>query len=250
MRQDWAQVSPACTGTACQNWLAHAGCRAGSTPQLPSPCLSPVVCAVLCLVAQSCPTLCNPMDCSLPGCSVHGDSPGKNTGVGCHALLLEFSQPRAWTPVSRIASRFFAVWEVDSLPSEPPRKSRNTGVGSLSLLPGSSQPRNRTGVSWLQVDSLPAQLPGKPTCSLLIGQISPFFSLLTLSFAFLVIFSLMCTQSCFKDIVIKPYERVHWTSVEISWNLFCFQKCIIVVTIMNGVLWVCCHFAHFTGWGI
>ena len=26
------------------------------------------------------------MDCSLPGSSVHGDSPGKNTGVGCHAL--------------------------------------------------------------------------------------------------------------------------------------------------------------------
>ena len=30
---------------------------------------------------------CDPMDCSLPGHSVHGDSPGKNTGVGCHALL-------------------------------------------------------------------------------------------------------------------------------------------------------------------
>ena len=44
-------------------------------------------CAVLCLVAQSCPTLCNPMDCSLPGSSVHGDSSGKNTGVSCHALL-------------------------------------------------------------------------------------------------------------------------------------------------------------------
>ena len=28
--------------------------------------------AVLCLVAQSCPTLCNPMDCSLPGSSAHG----------------------------------------------------------------------------------------------------------------------------------------------------------------------------------
>ena len=37
---------------------------------------------------QSCPTLCDPMDCNLPG-SVHGDSPGKNTGVGCHALLQE-----------------------------------------------------------------------------------------------------------------------------------------------------------------
>ena len=37
---------------------------------------------------QSCPTLGNPMDCSSPlGSSVHGDSPHKNTGVGCHALL-------------------------------------------------------------------------------------------------------------------------------------------------------------------
>ena len=36
---------------------------------------------------QSCPTLCNPKDCSPPGSSAHGDSPGKNTEVGCHALL-------------------------------------------------------------------------------------------------------------------------------------------------------------------
>ena len=36
---------------------------------------------------QSCPTLCDPMDDRPPGSSVHGDSPGKNTGVGCHALL-------------------------------------------------------------------------------------------------------------------------------------------------------------------
>ena len=43
------------------------------------------ICA--CLVAQSCPTLCDPMDCTPPGSSIHGDSPGKNTGVDCHALL-------------------------------------------------------------------------------------------------------------------------------------------------------------------
>ena len=43
----------------------------------------------MCLVALWCPTLCNPMDYSLPGSSVRGDSPGKNTGVGCHALLQE-----------------------------------------------------------------------------------------------------------------------------------------------------------------
>ena len=38
------------------------------------------------LIAQACLTLCDPMDCSPPGSSVHGDCPGKNTGVGCHAL--------------------------------------------------------------------------------------------------------------------------------------------------------------------
>ena len=42
---------------------------------------------MLCLVAQSCPALWDPTDCSPPGSSVHGDSPGKNTGVGCHAFL-------------------------------------------------------------------------------------------------------------------------------------------------------------------
>ena len=42
---------------------------------------------MLCLVTQSCPTLCDPIDSSPPGSSVHGDSPGKNTGKGCHALF-------------------------------------------------------------------------------------------------------------------------------------------------------------------
>ena len=36
---------------------------------------------------QLCPTLCDPMDRSLPSTSVHGGSPDKNTGVGCHALF-------------------------------------------------------------------------------------------------------------------------------------------------------------------
>ena len=47
------------------------------------------LCAVLCLVAQLCPILCDPMDCNPPGASVHGDSTGENTGVGCYALLQE-----------------------------------------------------------------------------------------------------------------------------------------------------------------
>ena len=44
-------------------------------------------CAGLFLVAQSCPILWDPMNCSPPDSSDHGDSPSKNTGVGCHALL-------------------------------------------------------------------------------------------------------------------------------------------------------------------
>ena len=43
--------------------------------------------AVLCLVAESCPTLCDLMDCSPPGSSDHRDSPGKNTAVRSLSLL-------------------------------------------------------------------------------------------------------------------------------------------------------------------
>ena len=45
--------------------------------------------AVLCYAKslQSCPTLCDPVGCSLFDSSVQGDSIDRNTGVGCHALL-------------------------------------------------------------------------------------------------------------------------------------------------------------------
>ena len=66
-----------------------------------------------------------PMDCSSPGSSVHGDSSGRNTGVGCHALLQGSFQPGI-EPRS-------PTLQADSLPSEPPEKPKNTGVGSLSV---------------------------------------------------------------------------------------------------------------------
>ena len=40
------------------------------------------------LVAQLFLTLCDPEDSSPPGSSVHEDSPGRNTGVGCHAIYV------------------------------------------------------------------------------------------------------------------------------------------------------------------
>ena len=52
----------------------------------------------LCLVAQMCPTLCDPMDCILPGLSVHGDSLGKNTVMGCYAFLQGIFPTQGFNP--------------------------------------------------------------------------------------------------------------------------------------------------------
>ena len=71
-------------------------------------------------VAQSCPTLCNPVDSPW-------NSPGKNTGVGSLFLL------QGIFPNPGIEPRSPAL-QVDSLPAEPQGKPKNTGVGSLSLL--------------------------------------------------------------------------------------------------------------------
>ena len=43
-------------------------------------------------VAQSCPTLSDPMDCSLPRLLCPWDFSGKSTGVGCHRLLQQISR--------------------------------------------------------------------------------------------------------------------------------------------------------------
>ena len=69
------------------------------------------VCLCVCVpVAQSCLTLCHPVDCSPPGSSVHGI---------LHPRILEwvvipfcrgFSCPRDRTQVSSIAGRFFTLW--------------------------------------------------------------------------------------------------------------------------------------------
>ena len=65
--------------------------------------------AVLCLVAQLCPTLCDPMDRSPPGSFIHGDSPGKNTESVAMLSLRGSSQPKDRTQVSLIEGRFFTI---------------------------------------------------------------------------------------------------------------------------------------------
>ena len=65
------------------------------------------LCCVAVSCAQACLTLCNPLDCSPSGSSVHGIFPGKNTGVGCHSFFRGSSQPRDRTCISCIAGIFF-----------------------------------------------------------------------------------------------------------------------------------------------
>ena len=70
---------------------------------------------------QSCLTLCDPMDCIPPGSSIHGDSPGKNTRVGCHALLQEIFSTQGLNlhlMFPSLSSGFFttsATWEAPEL---------------------------------------------------------------------------------------------------------------------------------------
>ena len=62
------------------------------------------------LVAQSCPTLCNPMDCSLPGSSVHGLLQARILVWVAMPFSRWSSLPRGIIWTSCIADRFFTTW--------------------------------------------------------------------------------------------------------------------------------------------
>ena len=62
------------------------------------------------LSAQSCPTPCDSMDCSLPSSSVHGISQARILEWVAMPSSMESSRPRDWTGVSWIVGCFFTVW--------------------------------------------------------------------------------------------------------------------------------------------
>ena len=61
---------------------------------------------------QSCLTLCDLVDCSPSGSSVHGGSSGKNSGVGCYFVLQGISLAQGSNP-HRLR---LLHWQVGSLP--------------------------------------------------------------------------------------------------------------------------------------
>ena len=98
--------------------LSHQGCY-----------VQDIMNAVLCLVAQFCQTLCDPMGCSSPGSSVHGDSPGKNTGVGCHALLQEIFPTQGLNP--GLPHCRWVLYQMSHQRSPIPLDCQSTGLNSL-----------------------------------------------------------------------------------------------------------------------
>ena len=61
-------------------------------------------------VSQSCPTICNPMDCSLTGSFVHGIFQTRILEWIAISFSRGSSRPRDWTQVSCTAGRLFTVW--------------------------------------------------------------------------------------------------------------------------------------------
>ena len=82
-------------------WLKSQGLLA-ARPEL--------VCLLCVLVAQSCPSLCGPVDCSPPGSSVHGISQARILEWAAIPFSRGSSQPRDRTWVSCTASGFFTSW--------------------------------------------------------------------------------------------------------------------------------------------
>ena len=101
------------------------------------------------------------MDYSLPGSSVSGDSPGKNTEVGCHALLQGIISTQGSNSGLLHCRRILYCLSHQ-------RSPRILAWVACPFSRGNSQPRSWTRVScivgsWATGYSLPAELPGKPS---------------------------------------------------------------------------------------
>ena len=89
------------------------------------------MCVLSCSVVSD---FCDPVDYSLPGSSVHGDSPGKDTGVGCHFLLqgIFLTQGSNWhLSCPALAGGFFtprATWIIQPNTEQSSHSHHNVGL--------------------------------------------------------------------------------------------------------------------------
>ena len=67
------------------------------------------ICVCVCMCVQSCLTLCDPVDCYLPGSSVHGISQKRTLEWIAVSYSRGLSRPRDQSHISCLASRFFTT---------------------------------------------------------------------------------------------------------------------------------------------
>ena len=140
-----------------------------------TPFLHRLFCLVwVCLVAQSCLTLCDPMDCSLPGAFVHGILQARMSECAAHQapLFIRFFRQEYWNGLSCPPP-----WDVPNPGIKPRSPTLQAGFYQLNHqenprilkwvaftysrdLPN---PGIKLGSPPLQVDSLSAELSGKPS---------------------------------------------------------------------------------------
>ena len=120
------------------------------------------------MCAQSCPTLCGPMNCSPPGSSVHRILHSKNTKAGSHALLQGIFQTQGSNP------RLLCLlhWQLGTLPLAPTGKPEaDTALLQITLhSPSSSQLPSDSALQFSSVaqlcpilcDPMNHSMPGLP----------------------------------------------------------------------------------------
>ena len=141
---------------------------------------------------QSCPTLWDPMDCSPPGFSVHGDSPGNNTGVGCCVLLQGIFPTQGSNP--GLPHCRWILYHLSHQGSPLGFQYSYTGVSSLSFLQGNF-PTQESNQGLLHCRWIQCQLSyqGMPIKSLYYTSETN----ITLCQLFLNIFSIYFLNNCF-----------------------------------------------------
>ena len=104
---DWSDLA------AVVVWQIHSyysiSCGQDTSPSVSS-CVNQMGACMDVQSIQSCPTLCDPVNCSPPGSSVHGILQARILEQVAMPSSRESSQPRDWTRISCIEGRFFTHW--------------------------------------------------------------------------------------------------------------------------------------------
>ena len=120
IQEPWNQIKPF--------WRHDRDFRYGAFRIAKSQLLTPESEKVKVSVAQSCPTLCDPMDCSPPGSSVHGILQARILEWVASPFSRGSSWPKDRTQVSCMAGRYFTIWatrdqgQINALPMKTQRK--------------------------------------------------------------------------------------------------------------------------------